>query len=190
LAAPREIEAGRVGHPGHRAGQLRLGEGEALPKGVRGYPCREAHGLIFVFPGDIRKLGDAEFPDIPSHADPNYKTRYLDREVGCHYSFMHENLMDMNHQFLHRRIMARIQTSFLDLREGDDWVEVDYTFSRVGKQPIGERFKEAQKKQTADFMASKHSPEVAESYFLEVGPDKKHCSLRAALKRDHPDLFG
>ena len=25
-----------------------LGDGEALPKRVRGYPCREAHGLIFV----------------------------------------------------------------------------------------------------------------------------------------------
>jgi renierapurpurin 18,18'-hydroxylase len=47
--------------------------------------------------------------------------------------------MDMNHQFLHRRIMSKINTSFLGMREGEDWVEVDYTFSRVGKQPIGEK---------------------------------------------------
>ena len=26
----------------------------------------------------------------------------------CHYSFMHENLMDMNHQFLHRRTTGKV----------------------------------------------------------------------------------
>lgn len=117
-----------------------LDKGKSLPNGVRSYPCREDYGLIFVFPGDPNRAGDVAFPDIRTFADPRYKTRYLDRQVACHYSFLHENLMDMNHQFLHRRIMSRIRTTFLDLREGDDWVEVDYTFSRVGKQPAGERF--------------------------------------------------
>ena len=116
-----------------------VGKSELMPKGVRAYPCREEYGLIFVFPGAADKATDAGFPDVPSWHDPKYKTRYLDRQVGCHYSFLHENLMDMNHQFLHRRLMSRIRTGFLDLRQGDDWVEVDYTFSRVGKQPIGEK---------------------------------------------------
>ncbi len=116
-----------------------VGKSDRIPKGVRKYPCREAYGLIFVFPGEAGKAENAFFPDIPAHADPKYKTRYLDHQVTCHYSFLHENLMDMNHQFLHRKIMSRIQTTFLGLREGDDWVEVDYTFSRVGKQPIGEK---------------------------------------------------
>jgi phenylpropionate dioxygenase-like ring-hydroxylating dioxygenase large terminal subunit len=94
-----------------------------------------------VFPGDRDKAESTAFPEIPSAANPKYKTRYLDRNVECHYSFMHENLMDMNHQFLHRRLMGGIKTVFLDLREDDRGVEVDYTFSRVkGKQPIGERF--------------------------------------------------
>ena len=31
------------------------------------------------------------------------------RTVDCHYSFMHENLLDMNHQFLHRGVVGRIQ---------------------------------------------------------------------------------
>ncbi|MDB5986868.1 MAG: Rieske (2Fe-2S) domain protein, partial [Nevskia sp.] len=49
-------------------------------------------------------------------------------------------LMDMNHQFLHRSLMGSICTTMLDLRGGDNWVEVDYTFSRAaGKQPLGER---------------------------------------------------
>jgi phenylpropionate dioxygenase-like ring-hydroxylating dioxygenase large terminal subunit len=117
-----------------------VGKHGKIPRGVRSYPCREAYGLVFIYPGAAEKLPAAEFPDIPAHGDPHYKTRYLDGKVACHYSFLHENLMDMNHQFLHRRIMARIQTTFLDLREGDNYVEVDYTFTRQGKQPLGERF--------------------------------------------------
>ena len=109
-----------------------LGKDKTKPNGVRSYPCREAYGLIFVFPGDPALAASTPFPDVPSFADPHYKTRYLDRRVECHYSFMHENLIDMNHQFLHRRLMGRIQTRFLALRREHGRVEVDYTFSRVG----------------------------------------------------------
>ena len=116
-----------------------VGKSDRIPRGVKSYPCREAYGLIFIFPGDRGKIDSAFFPDIPVYGNSRYKTRYLDDEVKCHYSFLHENLMDMNHQFLHRRIMSKIQTTFLGLREGEDWVEVDYTFSRTGKQPMGEK---------------------------------------------------
>lgn len=113
----------------------------ALPAGVRSYPCREACGLVFVFPGDSEKAGTAPFPDLPRFADERYKTRYLDRRVNCHYSFMHENLMDMNHQFLHRRLMGSIRATCLGSSEGDTWSETRYTFKRVGgKQSAGERF--------------------------------------------------
>lgn len=113
---------------------------KTLPNGVRGYPCREAYGLIFVFMGDAEKSATATFPQVPAFNDRRYKTRFLDRRVECHYSFMHENLMDMNHQFLHRKLMGGIKTLFLELREGDDWIEADYTFRRTrGRQPIGER---------------------------------------------------
>ncbi len=116
-----------------------LDKTKALPKGVRSYPCREAYGLIFVYPGDPAGLNKARFPEIPSHGDAQYKIRYLDRRVGCHYSFMHENLMDMNHQFLHRRLMRAIKARCLDIRSGDTWVEVDYTFSReTGWDPFYE----------------------------------------------------
>jgi phenylpropionate dioxygenase-like ring-hydroxylating dioxygenase large terminal subunit len=118
-----------------------LDKGKQLPNGVRSYPSREAYGLVFVFSGDADKAETTPFPEVPAHGDPRYRTRYLDREVACHYSFMHENLMDMNHQFLHRNLMGRIRAVFLDLRKGDDWIEVDYTFRRTaGKQNIGERF--------------------------------------------------
>ena len=118
-----------------------LDKERTLPNGVRRYPCREAYGLIFVYTGDEANVASATFPVVPAYADRRYKTRTLDRRIECHYSFMHENLMDMNHQFLHRRLMGGIKTVFLELREGDDWVEADYTFRRTrGKQPLGEKF--------------------------------------------------
>ena len=104
--------------------------GDRAPVGVRAYPCREVDGLIFVFPGDPA-LADLRAPAVlGSAASPKYKTRQLNREVNAHYSFMHENLMDMNHQFLHRRQMGAIKAHCLGQRVGDDWCEVDYTFSR------------------------------------------------------------
>jgi renierapurpurin 18,18'-hydroxylase len=127
-------------HTGKCVGVPYLDKCSLRPKNVRSYPCREAYGLVFVYPGDMTKLDSVAFPEIPSASDPNYKTRYLDRLVRCHFTFMHENLMDMNHQFLHRRFMGGIKTTLLDLRQGDNWAEADYTFSRMsGKQPIGER---------------------------------------------------
>jgi phenylpropionate dioxygenase-like ring-hydroxylating dioxygenase large terminal subunit len=118
-----------------------LDKNRSLPNGVRSYPCREAYGLIFVFPGDACKHSEVPFPDVPAANDTRYKTRYLNRRVNCHYSFMHENLMDMNHQFLHRKLMGGIRTIFQELRTGESWIEVDYTFSRAaGRQPLGEKF--------------------------------------------------
>tara|TARA_Y100001960_G_C14337256_1_gene662993 strand:- start:83 stop:643 length:561 start_codon:yes stop_codon:yes gene_type:complete len=63
---------------------------------------------------------------------------------------MHENLMDMNHQFLHRRLMGGIRTIFLDVRQGKNWVEADYTFTRSsGRQPLGEKFMLGERPETS-----------------------------------------
>jgi phenylpropionate dioxygenase-like ring-hydroxylating dioxygenase large terminal subunit len=43
-----------------------LDKDKKVPNGVRSYPCHEAYGLIFVYPGDIQSLSEATFPDIPS----------------------------------------------------------------------------------------------------------------------------
>ena len=136
---------------GNCVGVPYLEKNQPRPKGVKSYPCREAYGLIFVFPGAVEKLTEVEFPNVSLEGDPHYKTRYLDRKVNCHYSFMHENLMDMNHQFLHRRLMGGIRTVFLELRERAHAVEVDYTFSRTkGSQPLGEKLILGSAKQSAD----------------------------------------
>jgi phenylpropionate dioxygenase-like ring-hydroxylating dioxygenase large terminal subunit len=113
----------------------------SLPNGVRAYACREAYGLIFVFPGDPARAATVPFPDVPASLDRAYKTRFLDRRIGCHYTFMHENLMDMNHQFLHRRLMGSIKPTLLDSRRGDDFMEATYTFDRTeGRASLGEAF--------------------------------------------------
>ncbi len=112
---------------------------DKLPNGVRAYPCREVEGVILVFPGDPAKADAVPLPGLGSVADPRYKTRRFGREIACHYSFMHENLMDMNHQFLHRKQMGKMRPRFLGQRTGEDWVEARYSFARTeGKQPLGE----------------------------------------------------
>ncbi len=122
---------------------------DRLPNGVRSYPCREVEGLIFVFPGDAALAEERPLPAFGSVSDKKYKTRRFGRPVKCHYSFMHENLMDMNHQFLHRRQMGQMRARSLGRRRGEGWVEVDYTFARMaGQQPIGEAIVFGQSRKT------------------------------------------
>jgi phenylpropionate dioxygenase-like ring-hydroxylating dioxygenase large terminal subunit len=112
---------------------------ERLPNGVKAYPVHEVDGLIFVFPGDPL-LADARRPaSLGAKGRSDYKTRELNREVAAHHTFMHENLFDMNHQFLHRRQMGMIKATCLGRDSGADWAEVRYTFDRTsGSASIGE----------------------------------------------------
>jgi phenylpropionate dioxygenase-like ring-hydroxylating dioxygenase large terminal subunit len=113
-----------------------LGKGK-LPNGVRSYPCREQDGLILIWPGDPKAA--MEPGPLGAAGNSAFKTRRFGKQVHCHYTFMHENLMDMNHQFLHRRQMGQIAPRYLGRRSGDDWLEADYSFARTGgKQPLGE----------------------------------------------------
>lgn len=126
--------------------------GEQLcPNAVRRYPCREAYGLVFIYPGAPANAESAPFPELPSYADPAFKTRTLDRLVRCHYSFMHENLLDMNHQFLHRSLMGGISTVLLGRASGDGWVEARYTFTRAsGRRPWGEKLMIGERDESSD----------------------------------------
>jgi renierapurpurin 18,18'-hydroxylase len=112
---------------------------ERLPNGVKSYPCQEVDGLVFIFPGDPA-LAESRLPThLGAKADKAYKTRQLNRQVAAHYTFMHENLFDMNHQFLHRKQMGSIKAHCLGRRHGENWAEVDYTFSRPeGTSSVGE----------------------------------------------------
>ncbi len=118
-----------------------LEKGQSLPEGVRSYPSQEAYGLIFVFTGEPIKSEIVPFPDLPGQRDPEFKTRRLSRRIRCHYSFLHENLMDMNHQYLHRSLMGGIKPTLLQTNFGEHWYEAVYTFNRVsGRQSLGEKF--------------------------------------------------
>jgi renierapurpurin 18,18'-hydroxylase len=113
---------------------------ERRPNGVRSYPARDVDGLIMVFPGDSA-LAESRLPaTLGASQRRDYKTRRLNREVACHYTFMHENLFDMNHQFMHRKQMGSIRASCLGRQHGDQWAEVEYSFSRTGgSASVGER---------------------------------------------------
>jgi phenylpropionate dioxygenase-like ring-hydroxylating dioxygenase large terminal subunit len=102
------------------------------PRGVRAYPVREAYGFVFVFPGDPDQAAAAQLPRLPEFASARHKTMTFSRTVACHYSFMHENLLDMNHQFLHRGVVGRIQPQLLGYQAGPDSVQAQYEFNRVG----------------------------------------------------------
>ncbi|ELS51315.1 putative Rieske (2Fe-2S) iron-sulfur domain protein [Streptomyces viridochromogenes Tue57] len=110
---------------------LSKGDGRP-PRGVRGFPVREAYGLVFVFPGDPEKAALIRLPELPAYGSPRYRTMTFSRTVHCHYSFMHENLLDMNHQFLHRGIVGRLRPELLEYRAGARSVEARYLFTRAG----------------------------------------------------------
>jgi phenylpropionate dioxygenase-like ring-hydroxylating dioxygenase large terminal subunit len=145
-----------------------IGKGK-LPNGVKSYPCREAAGLVFIYPGDVANL--PEFPDLAAATSPEYKTRRFGRSVACHYSFMHENLIDMNHQFLHRKLMGQIQPRYHGRKLGEDWLEVQYTLPRTGgKQPLGE----------AAIFGGKRTQEVNGKDVMTIRTEYPYQTLRIA----------
>jgi len=112
---------------------------ERLPNGVKTYPAHEVDGLIFIFPGNPALAETRRPARLGAKGKRGYKTRELNREVAAHYTFMHENLFDMNHQFLHRRQMGMIKATCLGRDSGPDWAEVRYTFDRTsGRATVGE----------------------------------------------------
>ncbi|MFT9440876.1 MAG: Rieske 2Fe-2S domain-containing protein [Acetobacter papayae] len=112
---------------------------EDVGRPVRTFPCREKSGLIFIFPGDPALAESVPVPDIAQVGNPEYKTRQFNPRLKCHYTFMHENLMDMNHQFLHRRQMGSITARFLGQDKGENFMEARYSFARTaGNQPLAE----------------------------------------------------
>ena len=112
-----------------------LGKGKQ-PNGVRTYPACECDGVIFIWPGHLPAAPQPT--SLGAGGDKAYKTRSFGRVVNCHYTFMHENLMDMNHQFLHRRTTGKVSPRYLGKRAGEGWMELDYTFARPNsKQPLG-----------------------------------------------------
>jgi phenylpropionate dioxygenase-like ring-hydroxylating dioxygenase large terminal subunit len=151
---------------------------ERLPNGVKGYPAREIDGLIFVFPGDP-SLAESRVPKTLGLSQrKEYKTRRLNREVACHYTFMHENLFDMNHQFMHRKNMGSIKARCIGRKHGDDWAQVEYTFSRTGgRQSMGEQV-------IVDLVRKRGEAKKDFSDHMRIRTDYPTQSLRVWVGRD------
>ena len=154
---------------------------ERLPNGVRSYPACEVQGLIFVFPGDP-ELAESRLPrNLGSAARKDYKTRRLNREVACHYTFMHENLFDMNHQFMHRKQMGSIRAKCIGRQHGEDWAQVEYSFSRTGgKQSVGEQI-------IVDLVRKRGEGKKDFSDHMRIRTDYPSQSLRVWIGRDIKD---
>src|ERR1700733_4460159 len=151
---------------------------ERLPNGVRSYPVHEVDDLLFVFPGNPA-LAEARKPAaLGAFANKSYKTRQLNREVACHYTFMHENLFDMNHQFMHRKQMGSIMARCLGRQHGDDWAQVEYSFTRTeGKQSMGEQV-------IVDLMRKRRVPKKDFSDHMRIRTDYPTQSLKVWVGRD------
>jgi len=145
---------------------------------VRSYPAREVDGLIFVFPGDAA-LAESRLPAALGLSQrTDYKTRRLNREVACHYTFMHENLFDMNHQFMHRKQMGSIRARCLGRSHGENWAQVEYSFARSeGKQSVGEHV-------IVDLMRKRGEPKKDFSDHMCIRTDYPTQSLRVWVGRD------
>jgi renierapurpurin 18,18'-hydroxylase len=155
-----------------------LGQGR-LPNGVRSYPVHEVDDLIFVFPGDPA-LAEARRPRaLGAFSRREYKTRRLNREVACHYTFMHENLFDMNHQFMHRRQMGSIKAMCLGRDHGQDWAQVEYSFARAQgtKKTHGERI-------IVDLMRSRSVKKGPFGDHMRIRTDYPYQSLKVWVGRD------
>ncbi len=151
---------------------------DRLPNGVRSYPVREIDGLIFVFPGDPA-LAEGRLPrTLGASQRKDYKTRRLNREVACHYTFMHENLFDMNHQFMHRKQMGSIRARCIGRQHGDHWAQVEYSFTRTeGKPSVGERV-------IVDLIRKRKEPKQSFSDHMQIRTDYPSQSLKVWVGRE------
>ena len=151
---------------------------ERLPNGVKSYPAREIDGLIFVFPGNPA-LAESRVPQSLGFSQrKDYKTRRLNREVACHYTFMHENLFDMNHQFMHRKNMGSIKAQCIGRDHGDNWAQVEYSFSRTsGKASMGEKV-------IVDLVRKRGEPKKDFSDHMRIRTDYPTQSLKVWVGRD------
>jgi len=151
---------------------------ERLPNGVKSYPVSEVDGIVFVFPGE-RALAPGRLPaSLGSFRRKDYKTRRLYREVACHYTFMHENLFDMNHQFMHRKQMGSIRAQCLGRDHGEQWAQVEYSFKRTGgKKSIGEQV-------IVDLMRARREKKKDFRDHMRIRTDYPSQSLKVWLGRD------
>ena len=94
---------------------------------------------------------------------------------------MHENLFDMNHQFMHRKQMGSIRANCLGRKHGEDWAQVEYSFSRTGgKSSVGEQV-------IVDLMRKRTEAKKDFSDHMRIRTDYPTQSLKVWVGRDIQD---
>ena len=83
--------------------------GGAVPATARvpAWPVAEAHGLIWVWPGDPARSGATPVPDFGHLTSPDYRTIPGSYVTEAHYEIFTDNVMDLTHtQFLHKDLQG------------------------------------------------------------------------------------
>lgn len=93
---------------------------------IHSYPMRDECGMLFIFPGNPKLAHSAPVPDLHESTLPEFSAIHFTRVVNCHYSFLHENFMDMSHQVVHRRWVGGFELQPVYVRSDCTDVEVGY----------------------------------------------------------------
>jgi phenylpropionate dioxygenase-like ring-hydroxylating dioxygenase large terminal subunit len=110
------------------------GRAAPVPKvlNVKTYPCREAHGFIYIWWGDERE----NYPDLPwfDELDDSFYTSQLKDHWNVHYSRAIENQLDVFHlPFVHASTIGRGNRTITDgpLTKFDEKSLEIWVYSRV-----------------------------------------------------------
>ncbi len=100
---------------------------QALPtRNIKVYPVLEQDGFIWVFPGDANLAPKTDRFPLPEWHDLNYICSVTEFTVGCHFSFLIENLMDMYHGHLHDNLQAWAEPKLRTIGGDENQVTATY----------------------------------------------------------------
>ncbi|MBE9136111.1 aromatic ring-hydroxylating dioxygenase subunit alpha [Nodosilinea sp. LEGE 07088] len=103
---------------------------------LRRYPVKEQDGFIWLFPGQAERAEQVAPMGVPEWAHLNFIGSLATIDVGAHYSFLIENLMDMYHGHLHGGAQVWANPVLADLEADDTRVHAHYdaeSYYRIDK---------------------------------------------------------
>lgn len=111
-----------------------------LKVGIRSYPVKVKHGLIWIFMGDPDLAEDRSIPEIPElEGRKPWACVPIDFTWKAHHSMIFENIIDFTHAFLHRSYRPFVGAKLTQCETVDDRVLLGYE-TQVGKGPISGLF--------------------------------------------------
>ena len=99
---------------------------------VKSYPVRVRYGLVWIFPGDARRIAQTAMPEIPELEGPGrWACIPFSFVWQAHHSMIIDNLSDLTHGYLHRDRQAFSDPVLLSHRLEGDRVYCEYRVNLV-----------------------------------------------------------